>query len=322
MLKRSLLLGFILVPLSAVGAIAAPLKIATWNIEHLRAAPNAGPNPRTEADYQRLAAYAEQLDADVVALQEVEGAAAAARIFDPEEYDFFFSNRTDPMLTGFAVRRGIDVLQNPDLTALDVGGSDDLRYGTDITVTRNGRELRLLSIHLKAFCFQDPIDDSSSACMTLNQQLAVLEDWIDTQAAAEVPFVVMGDFNRRLNLLGDEFWFEIDDADPPNADLTNSTAGLLSQCWQSEFPNYIDHTVMDATSSRWVVPNSFEQLLFVEPIAQQDLLSDHCPIAVTLDIPAADEPEPALTETQRQLLEHIESIEQELRELRELIIEM
>jgi endonuclease/exonuclease/phosphatase family metal-dependent hydrolase len=322
MLKRPFLLGFILVPLSAVGAIAAPLKIATWNIEHLRAVPNTGPNPRTEADYQRLAAYADQLDADVIALQEVEGAAAAARIFDPQEYAFFFSNRADPMLTGFAVRRGIDVLQNRDLMALDVGGGGDLRYGTDITVTRNGRELRLLSIHLKAFCFQDPIDDPSSACMTLNQQLAVLEDWIDTRAAAEMPFVVMGDFNRRLNLLGDEFWFEIDDADPPNADLTNGTAGLLSQCWQSEFPNYIDHIVMDATSSRWVVPNSFEQLLFVEPIAQQDVLSDHCPIAVTLDVPTADEPGPTLTETQQRLLESIDAIEQELRNLRELILEM
>ena len=322
MLKHSFLLVFFLVPLSAVGAIAAPLKVATWNIEHLRANPNSGPNPRTETDYQRLAAYAEQLDADVVALQEVEGSTAAAQIFDPEEYAFFFSNRPDPMLTGFAVRRGIDVIQNPDLTALDVGGGGDLRYGTDITVTRNGRELRLLSIHLKAFCFQDPIDTPSSACRTLNQQLAVLEDWIDTQAEAEVPFIVLGDFNRRLNLLGDEFWLEIDDADPPNADLTNSTAGLLSQCWESEFPNYIDHIVMDAISNRWVVPNSFEQLLFLEPIAQQDVLSDHCPIAITLDIPAVGVVEPVLTETQRQLLERLESVEQELWELREIILDM
>ncbi|PSN14530.1 endonuclease [filamentous cyanobacterium CCT1] len=320
MLKRSLPLGLFLVLISAMEVIAAPLKIATWNIEHLRANPNSGPNPRTEADYQRLAAYAEQLNADVIALQEVEGAVAAARIFDPEEYAFFFSNRTDPMLTGFAVRRGIDVIQNPDLVELDVGGGGDLRYGTDITVTSNGRELRLLSIHLKAFCFQDPIDAPSSACMTLNQQLTVLEEWIDTQAATEVPFVVLGDFNRRLNLLGDEFWFEIDDADPPNADLTNSTVGLMSQCWESEFPNYIDHIVMDAIASQFVVPGSFEQLLFVEPIVQQDVLSDHCPIAISLNIPSADEPEPALDETQQQLLEQIEIIEQELRELREVIL--
>jgi endonuclease/exonuclease/phosphatase family metal-dependent hydrolase len=322
MLKRACLFGILLIPLTAVSVIAAPLKIAAWNIEHLRANSNSGPNPRTEADYQRLAAYAEQLDADVIALQEVEGSAAAARIFDPDEYAFFFSNRTDPMLTGFAVRRGIDVIQNSDLTALDVGGGGDLRYGTAITVTHNGRELRLLSIHLKAFCFQDPLDSSSSACMTLNQQLAVLEDWIDTQAAAEVPFVVLGDFNRRLNLLGDEFWFEIDDANPPNADLTSSTAGRLSQCWEGEFPNFIDHIVTDAIATRWTILNSFEQLLYVEPITQQDVLSDHCPIAITLDVPAADVPEPTLTETQRQLLERIEIIEQELRDLREMIFSL
>ncbi|NEQ44067.1 MAG: hypothetical protein F6K00_11130 [Leptolyngbya sp. SIOISBB] len=76
----------------SVSATAAPLKIATWNIENLRASENSGPNPRTRADYQRLAQYSEQLDADIVALQEVEGVAAAIQVFDENEYDFFFSS--------------------------------------------------------------------------------------------------------------------------------------------------------------------------------------------------------------------------------------
>ncbi|MEM9806682.1 MAG: endonuclease/exonuclease/phosphatase family protein [Cyanobacteria bacterium P01_D01_bin.56] len=305
--------------LTALRAAAVPLKVAAWNIEHLRALDNSGPNPREEDDYQRLATYAEDLDADIIALQEVDGEVAAARIFDEGEYDFFFSNREDPMLTGFAVRRGIEVVQNPDLVALDVDGRGNLRHGTDITVTYNGREIRFLSLHLKSFCFDNPLDTSSSACRTLKQQLPVLEEWIDTQANADLPFMVLGDFNRRMNLVGDEFWLEIDDAEPANADLTNSTEGLLSDCWNGQFPNYIDHIVSDLISSQWLVPNSFQQLLFTEPISQQESLSDHCPIAVTLDVPDSNDNGSTLSETQQRLLERIEAIEQELRELKEII---
>ncbi|NEQ44068.1 MAG: hypothetical protein F6K00_11135 [Leptolyngbya sp. SIOISBB] len=147
------------------------------------------------------------------------------------------------MLTGFALRRGIDVVQNPDLVALDVTDQGGLRYGTDITVTYSGREIRLLSIHLKAFCFDNPLATSSNACRTLNEQLPVLESWIDAQATAAIPLVVLGDFNRRINELGDEFWIKVDDAEPPNADLTKSTLGLVSQGWDSQYPSYIDHIV-------------------------------------------------------------------------------
>lgn len=130
---------------------------------------------------------------------------------------------------------------------------------------------------------------------------------------------MLGDFNRRLNETGDEFWFEIDDAMPPNADLTNSTAPFISQCWESQYPSFIDHIVSDRLASQWLVRDSFEQILFTETIDQQDKLSDHCPIAVSFDIPAVDAPEPTLSETQGQILERIEAIKRELRALRELI---
>ena len=118
---------------------AATIKDATWNIEHLRAANGAGPNSRQDVDYERLAGYASRLDADVVALQEVAGAAAAARVLAPADYNLFFSRRNDRMLTGFAVRKGLQVTQNADLEALNV--SVGLRHGTDITVEVDGQPI-------------------------------------------------------------------------------------------------------------------------------------------------------------------------------------
>ena len=103
-------------------ALAAPIKIATWNIKHLRDTDNEGPNKRKQADYDRLSQYAKQSDADIVALQEVEGPEAAKRVFDPTKYNFFFSSRNDVMLTGFAVRKNLNVIQNPDYSDLSLGG--------------------------------------------------------------------------------------------------------------------------------------------------------------------------------------------------------
>jgi hypothetical protein len=60
------------------------IRLATWNLEHLAERDGAGCRPRIEADYAMLRAHAERLEADVVAFQEVESAAAARRVFPAE----------------------------------------------------------------------------------------------------------------------------------------------------------------------------------------------------------------------------------------------
>ena len=115
--------------------------------------------------------------------------------------------------------------------------------------------------------------------------MPVLEEWIDARARAGTPFAVMGDFNRRLNITGDDFWEEIDDGIPENSDLTKVTEGKLSQCFNGQYPQFIDHIVLDKQASDWLQPSSFVQELYLQPIERQDFLSDHCAIAVTLEIP-------------------------------------
>jgi endonuclease/exonuclease/phosphatase family metal-dependent hydrolase len=77
---------FLATLLLTTGAAAHELKVATWNIEHLRDGMGEGPNPRDQADLDRLRTYAEILDADVIAFQEVENQAAAEQVFDPAIY--------------------------------------------------------------------------------------------------------------------------------------------------------------------------------------------------------------------------------------------
>ena len=88
-----LLVSLMAALLLALPASADTIKIATWNIEHLRASEGKGKNPRRTEDFLRLSEYAALLDADVVALQEVENEPALAKVFDPTLYQFFVSER-------------------------------------------------------------------------------------------------------------------------------------------------------------------------------------------------------------------------------------
>ena len=285
--------------------------------------PDAEDNNRDSDDYRRLEAIADRLNADVVALQEVDGEAAAAEVFDVSEYDFFFSSRNNTQLTGFAVRKTLDVVQNPDFEGLNVTGG--LRHGTDITVTVEEQPIRFLSVHLKSGCFDRDLESASpnSDCGKLNRQIPELESWIDTRAEEMVPFVVFGDFNRRFDASGDTFWPEIDDGDPENADLLRVNEGETSSCWQGQYPMYIDHLVFDSLSSEWIVDDSFEQILYNEPFSSnserarlQRELSDHCPLAVNLELKDGPEPEPRVG-FEAEVLKSLEQIEELLEEIRE-----
>lgn len=177
-------------------AVTDELKLATRNIQFLKVGVNEGPNLREQVDFDRLASYADILDADISAFQEVKNTAAAERVFDPSEYQIFISTRNSVQRTGFAVRQGIRVRHNPDFDDLNV--TTQLRHGTDITVNVGGTNLRSLSVHLKSGRFDDPIFEDpfttiSNACQKLNQQPPVLDSWIEQRATDGMPFVILGD---------------------------------------------------------------------------------------------------------------------------------
>jgi len=73
----------------ATSAAADSIKVATWNIENFTV------GSRTVAELSAMANLVEILDADVIALQEVDGPAAAQLIFNPNEYVFHFSSRNN-----------------------------------------------------------------------------------------------------------------------------------------------------------------------------------------------------------------------------------
>ncbi|MEN9580100.1 MAG: hypothetical protein RJA70_3109 [Pseudomonadota bacterium] len=258
------------------------LKLATWNIEWLNDTPGQGKLKRTDQDYERLRSYAKKLDADLVALQEVNGAEAARRVFDEQEYSFHFSARANVQNTGFAYRKTLSVTLYPDIEDLNLEGT--LRSGVDLAVHVEGLNLRVLSVHLKSGCFFEPLSTPGRACSKLQAQLPILERWIDARALEAQPFLVLGDFNRRLNPQ-DPFWEQIDDSVPPNADLHLATANLRSQCRGAKYPELIDHIVLSRDAAPLLDLGSVQQLLYSD-LDRLNTLSDHCPVAARLRVPA------------------------------------
>jgi endonuclease/exonuclease/phosphatase family metal-dependent hydrolase len=268
------------------GKSALKLKLATWNLEWLDADDGHGNVARQPADYARLARYAEQLDADVVALQEVDGPEAAQRVFDPARYDFHFIEGHNPQRTGFAYARSLRVTPNADYRAL---GLDGLRSSADLTIwlqsdgVADAVPLRLLSVHLKSGCFEAPLDGPGKACTKLRRQLPHLEAWIDARAAEGVPFAVLGDFNRRLFKRPDDaFWIEIDDAEPQQADLDSPTRGQLSRCWGQRHPHFIDHLVLSRAANTWLQGGLIQLVYDAADAPHAEVLSDHCALAAVL----------------------------------------
>lgn len=291
------LVAVALVVLLALPSEAREIRLATWNIAWLTFKPPGHPDlpqgfrPRTEDDLRRLRAHAEELNADVVALQEVDGPLAAARVFDSRAYDFHFADERDVQRAGFAIRRGLAWRPNPDLVELDLVAHArlSLRRGADITVTVAGRELRLLSIHLRGGCVRDDLDDPQRpACVQLRDQAHILAGWVAAREREGAAYAILGDFNRRL--ADDEgFWRTLAAAAP----LVRATDGA-NPCWGRGRP-FIDHIILGGAARSWYVPNSLSVLVYRERDAEvwENRLSDHCPIRATLDLaraPAQDAP--------------------------------
>ena len=279
-MKTILILFALLAPLQALGA---ELKIATWNLNWLTTRPEGAPGlpadvkPRSDADFALLAGYATDLNADVVAIEEVDGFQAASKVFSHDLYSIHMTRDHVVQRVGIAVRRGLHYDINPDLTAL----SDHyLRSGADITLHLGTSQLRILAVHLKKGCRDIPMPRASSrSCTELRAQIGPLADWIAARSAEGTPFIVLGDFNRWMDD-ADTFLAGLRQAAP----LNRATEGRSSPCWGRE--NFIDHILAGGPASAWMQADSLRVLTYRETErAWQDRLSDHCPVSVRLEVP-------------------------------------
>jgi len=275
-------LWVILALLLPAPALPAEFKIATWNLDWLttRQAGYGLPAdvvPRTEEDFARLAQYVQELNADVVAIQEVDGFPAATKIFPRDLYSVHMTRDHVMQRVGIVVRRGLKYDMNPDVTALAM---NHLRSGADITLHLGSSDLRILAVHLKTGCRNQPLPRTHDrSCLELRDQVPVLEEWIAARRQEGMAFVILGDFNRWMDGR-DALLSDLRRAAP----LVRATEGHSSPCWGAE--NFIDHILAGGDAANWMQPDTLRVMTYRETDrALKDRLSDHCPVSVKFVAP-------------------------------------
>jgi len=300
---------------SSTAADANSIKLATWNLEWLltpqtfsalkgtcssddserRAARRRLPCnvartlERSSSDYAALRHYAGLLDADVIALEEVDGPDAARQLFS--QYRFCFTGSNALQNNGFAIRRGIPFHCEADLQELSLG--DSVRRGAVVVLyPGSSHEVHLLGVHLKSGCPRQPLDGALQACRLLARQLPVLKAWIESQVRAGHRFGLMGDFNR--DLLGEQRTMAAGSHLTMIGALSHSESPgyfLASAAGREDFRNcvrgqrhngFIDYILLSEALFNRRVPNSVDRLVWSPEDGARRILSDHCPVAVRI----------------------------------------
>ncbi|KZN61344.1 endonuclease/exonuclease/phosphatase family protein [Pseudoalteromonas luteoviolacea] len=278
------------------------LRVVTWNIEHLAADNTEGCRPRTEKELSELQTYAQSLNADVIAFQEVGSVKALETVLDPQKWQLVISNRADsPSYTcrgsgltstqqkvAFAVKKKFTVekiVQHKQFSDLKMG----LRSALEVQLNYRGETLSLLNVHLKSGCFVDDYRRSDKdSCKLLAKQVPLLDRWVEDKSNANAQFIVLGDFNHRLsapyNRFSRDLYHPNGLADKAPNDVTKSTlfnANLMLTGCHPYYPAPIDHVLVSNTLKSDYIQNS-AQFHYFDNMEPKKMLSDHCALSIDL----------------------------------------
>lgn len=271
----------------------AGIRIATWNVEHLAYPIDQGCRPRTQQEFNALKLYASELQADVVALQEVASKEAVQQLFPSDDWQVVMSNRPDSeayvcresgrpssqQKVAFAVRKSLEIKSVEQLSELALD-SRGLRFGLSVQIQLDQEILSLLNVHLKSGCFVDDYQKSdSSSCATFAKQAPILDSWIEQKEQQRSPYVVLGDFNHRLSAP----YNRLTRAITTNQDGKAASLQLLTQNLIGCHPRYpapIDHIAAGALPNSLIAQNVFIHRF--NNMQESEMLSDHCAVSVEL----------------------------------------
>jgi endonuclease/exonuclease/phosphatase family metal-dependent hydrolase len=273
----------------------------------------------TAADYEmrklvplrrRLAELVALRDVDVITVQEVQNTAALRSVLPVGYRVACVTARFDAQNVGYAVRNALaGAVDCREVTSLsledDPSTERPLRRGLALGVPVRDTRITLLAVHLKSGCPGGPMDaPNRAACRSLQRQAAPLEAWIEAQARAGRPFMIVGDWNRDLEaeirggyaartdhaeptapVVADQvrnLWPEINDGDPPDSAMAlvamDRTAATSRACHRN-----LDQIVVSATLVAMLAPESLADGRLPARFEPRPVsASDHCPMSTRL----------------------------------------
>jgi endonuclease/exonuclease/phosphatase family metal-dependent hydrolase len=293
-------------------------------------------NPPTAADYaQKMAGLRSTVEKlidegnQVIAFQEVKSEEVIRAVLGKHEANFAVcaAPHNSFQTIGFAwdkratsrpgvctPRRELAIKEDP------ANPSNDrvLRPGLALQLEVGGKPLTIMNVHLKSSCANlndwqqykgRKLTDLDSHCRIFNRQVAPLEAWIESVEAASPRFILLGDFNRRIDEEAeakiDTKAVRADGSDPAGAPKLDALGYTSSQYLWPEIsdgkPNLVqvplgskdasckgftglDHIVVSSALHALQDPAAFtsRKVGVVEQPGQKIESSDHCPRVVKL----------------------------------------
>lgn len=194
-----------------------------------------------------------------------------------------------------------------------------IRPGLALELVINGSPVSFLNIHLKSGCANlkkvsrfpgHKLTDPEPACMVLNRQIPILEDWIEQIANQSPRFILLGDFNRRIDEEArariPKAEVRVDGSDPAGPNTKDEFGGVKSNYLWPEIadgapPMYqvrltstepgctgfkgLDHIVISGPVRRAQAgtPDS-SKITLAKRNRQSIATSDHCPRITILEL--------------------------------------
>ncbi|MGR5144754.1 hypothetical protein ACQKPX_24190 [Photobacterium sp. DNB23_23_1] len=287
--------------LMSAAVTAKPLSIATWNMEHLASQNDKGCMPRVSADYLKLKKYAEKVNADVFALQEIQNVEALQRVFDKDEYTLIVSDRpeTKPydckswdeklkkkVKTGkksttqnvaWAIKKDVKHEYSTTANIKELDLNTYLRYGLVLHLPEH--DLVLVNLHLKSSCYDGNLPSYDAGCTVKQVQLERLNKWVNQQDTKNI--ALLGDWNTKI--------WSMQDYTTKQFPSFNVNTLSLKSC----NPNYVksgkaqpgvDNIFTNFTDKEAVLYNFGEANSEGVENNREQMLSDHCAIKLNLEI--------------------------------------
>lgn len=192
-----------------------------------------------------------------------------------------------------------------------------MRPGASLELDMTGRSVVIMNVHLKSGCANlrqqgnfpaRLLTDEDPACVVLNRQVAPLEEWLESVADKTPYFVLLGDFNRRLD---EEAQAKIpankvrlDGSDPAKPLIKGDSGTVTSKyLWQEladgkpglvQVPlesgggctgfQGLDHILVSPQIAKQTKPLTSRKVAAETTPGQKIKTSDHCPRVATLRI--------------------------------------
>lgn len=291
--------------------IVSNLRVATWNLSNLAdigAQAQSGSIERTKTDFDRLEQYARQLDADIVALQEVASLPALHRIFQNSHYKLYLSQRAKVeksgkhpgIYTAYAVRKSLahyaSVKPYKPL-GLNKVHQGRLRWGLELILSLPNQKIYFLNVHLKSGCAFGSLEKiKKKACSIISRQVEPLKHWLDQRYVNNQTFMILGDFNRAFDRYSerDHFWQRLKDKSLSGS-LSRKPLKQRNRCWEGTQYHYrypVDFFVFDKKLLSVVDEKSYLQWDYEiedrEIRKKNRLPSDHCAASIMLNFDSVD----------------------------------